>query len=193
MVKLLTEQPLRLSENGFVKSQDRWELVLWSLWIWSCKRSHHWCHACNSTEFGTEALLLLADLGRNSSLQPNERDPSNGGVLDCQSLAFALERVEWTPELKDGRVLTFCKDGQRLSHWKAEEFSKFILVAPVILRNLIPKKSYDCFCLLKDIYNSSDYESKDGMQSIKSISKSLFGCTQLYLKICMASQHVQKI
>ena len=101
----------------------------------------------------TEASLLLADLGQNSSLQPSERDPSNGGVLGCQSLALALEKVEWTPELKDGRVPTFCKDGQRLSHWKAEEFSKFILVAPVMLRNLIPKKCYDCFCLLKVIYD----------------------------------------
>ena len=101
----------------------------------------------------TEASILLADLGRNSSLHPSERDPSNGGVLDRQSLASALESVEWTPELKDGRVSTFCRDGQRLSHWKAEEFSIFILVAPVLLRNLLSRKCYDCLCLLKDIYD----------------------------------------
>ena len=107
-------------------------------------------HAIVLNLIRTEASLLLADLGRNSLLRPSERDPSNGGVLDCQNLALALEKVEWTPELKDGRVPTFCKDGQRLSHWKADEFSKFILVA---LRTLIPKKCYDCFCLLKDIYD----------------------------------------
>ena len=108
-------------------------------------------HAIVLNLIRTELTILLADLGRNSTLQPSERDPSNGGLLDKQSLASAIQKVEWTPELKDGRIPTFCKDGQKLSYWKAEEFSKFILVAPVVLRKLIPRKAYDCFCLLKDI------------------------------------------
>ena len=30
---------------------------------------------------------------------------------------------------------------------------KNFLVAPFVLRELIPRKAYDCFCLLKDIYS----------------------------------------
>jgi len=40
-----------------------------------------------------------------------------------------------------------------LGHWKSEEFSKFILVAPVVLCELIPKKAYKCMCLLMEVYH----------------------------------------
>ncbi len=53
--------------------------------------------------------------------------------------------MTWTTELKDGRVPKIPRDAQKLGHWKAEEFSKFILAAPVILRHLLPRKSYKCF------------------------------------------------
>ena len=110
-------------------------------------------HAIVLNLIRSELELMLADLGSNSGLPPSDRDPSNGGLLDRTSLKCALDSVQWTAELKDGgRLPVFCKDGQKLSYWKAEEFSKFILVAPFVLRELLPKKSYDCFCLLKDIY-----------------------------------------
>ena len=90
----------------------------------------------------TELAHILADLGPNSSLDPTERDPANGGLVNRQSLASAIQKVEWTPGLKDERVPTFVKDGQTLSYWKSEEFSKFILVAHVVLRKLIPKSIF---------------------------------------------------
>ena len=57
--------------------------------------------------------------------------------------------IQWTTELKDGRLPAFCKDGHKLSYWKAEEF---IVVAPFVLRELIPRQAYDSFCLLRDMY-----------------------------------------
>ena len=56
---------------------------------------------------------------------------------------------KWTTELKDRRIPTVYQDGKKLGHWKAEEFAKLILVAPVVLRNLVPQKAYNCFCLLR--------------------------------------------
>lgn len=96
---------------------------------------------------------LMADLGSNASLPPTERDSKNGGLLDRNDLARALGNLQWTTELKDGRIPIVYQDGRKLGHWKAEEFEKFILVAPVVLCGLIPKKAYDCFCLLREIYN----------------------------------------
>ena len=110
-------------------------------------------HAIVLNLIRTELELMLSDLGSNSGLIPSDRVPSNGGLIDRSSLKCALNAVQWTPELRDGRLPVFCKDGQKLSYWKAEEFSKFILVAPFVLRKLIPRKAYDCFCLLKDIYS----------------------------------------
>ena len=99
---------------------------------------------------------LLADLGANSSVAPLDRDPQDGGLLNRSELAAALNRVDWTTELRDGRVPSITQDKQqgmaKLAHWKAEEYSKFMLVAPVVLRNLIPNKSYDCFMLLVAIH-----------------------------------------
>ena len=40
-----------------------------------------------------------------------------------------------------------------LGHWKSEEFSKFILVAPVVLRELVPQKAYECIYLLTKVYH----------------------------------------
>ena len=40
-----------------------------------------------------------------------------------------------------------------LDHWKSEEFSKFILVAPVVLRELVPQKAYECICILTKVYH----------------------------------------
>ena len=68
-----------------------------------------------------------------------------------------MSRVDWTIELRDGQVPSIspshsCSGKSKLGHWKSEEFSKFILVAPVVLRELIPRRCYDCFCLLHEIY-----------------------------------------
>ena len=73
-----------------------------------------------------------------------------------KDLIKSLSRVDWTIELRDGRVLSISPSHSgsgksKLGHWKSEEFPKFILVAPV-LRELIPRRCYDCFCLLHEIY-----------------------------------------
>ena len=100
---------------------------------------------------------LLRDLGANADRTPLERDPRVGGLLDRASLAKALDNVDWLMELKDGRVpsvpASTSHESKKLGHWKAEEFSKFIQVAPVVLRDLVPHKAYTCFCLLSEIHN----------------------------------------
>ena len=47
---------------------------------------------------------LLADLGVNKSRSVHLRDPSQGGVLDVKDLMRSLNKVDWTIELRDGRV-----------------------------------------------------------------------------------------
>ena len=94
----------------------------------------------------------LADLGANQSRSVHLRDPPQGGVLDVKDLMKSLSRVDWTIELRNGRVPSIspshsCSGKSKLGHWKSEEFSKFILVAPVVLRELIPRRCYECFCL----------------------------------------------
>ena len=111
-------------------------------------------HAIVLNLIKTELKNHLADLGSNASLPPTERDPKKGGILNRFDLQAALKKLEWTVEIKDGRVPTIniYPQAQKLGHWKAEEFSNFIQVAPVVLRRLIPKQPYECFCILKEIY-----------------------------------------
>eukprot|EP00731_Ephydatia_muelleri_P006898 Em0003g1146a len=99
---------------------------------------------------------LLADLGPNADLPIEERTPALGGLLDRKMLADALQRMEWTTEMKDGRIprLNLQYHGKgKLGHWKSEELGKFITIAPVILRGLIPKQAYNCFCLLSEMHH----------------------------------------
>ena len=99
---------------------------------------------------------LLADLGANSTLHPQERLPLNGGLLDRNDLARALSKVDWTTEMKNGRlpqVYPSQPHGKhKLGYWKWEEFSRFAEVAPVVLHSIVPKKAYDCFHLLHQIH-----------------------------------------
>ena len=67
----------------------------------------------------------LSDLGANKS---HLRDPSQGGVLDIKDLMKSLSRVDWTIELRDGRVPSIspshsCSGKSKLGHWKSEKFS----------------------------------------------------------------------
>ena len=49
-----------------------------------------------------------------------------GGVLDRRDLSQSLKQVNWTIELKDGRVPSICETApsgkHKLGFWKAEEF-----------------------------------------------------------------------
>jgi len=45
---------------------------------------------------------LLADLGANSTLPPQDRLLSNGGLFDRNDLAVALSKVDWTTEMNNG-------------------------------------------------------------------------------------------
>ena len=112
-------------------------------------------HAISLNLIRTELLQhLLADLGENASLPPLDRDPRKRGLMNREDLAEALSKVEWTTELRDGQIPSVDKQQglSKLPYWKAEEYSKFILVAPVVLRTLIPKNAYHCFMLLRKIY-----------------------------------------
>ena len=81
-------------------------------------------------------------------------DPKKGGVIKPQKIKDALMRIDWTRELKDGRVPHIYDNSKsHLGFWKAEECNKFALVAPYVLRELVPHSVYDCFCLLTEIRN----------------------------------------
>ena len=47
---------------------------------------------------------LLEVLGVNKSRPVHLRDPSQGGVLDVKDIMRSLNKVDWTVELRDGRV-----------------------------------------------------------------------------------------
>ena len=101
---------------------------------------------------------LLRPLGENADCDVASRVPQAGGLLDRKDLAAALEKVDWTTEMKDGRVpsvnLGAGTSGLHpLGNWKAEEFTKFVTVAPIVLRNIIPQKAYESFCLLSRIHH----------------------------------------
>ena len=96
----------------------------------------------------------------NNMLRPMEgiekdlRDAKVGGVLKKNTLRTALKNVNWTCELKDGRIpFVYESSKKALAYWKAEECIKFALVAPCVLRELVPKNVYDCFCLVSEIRN----------------------------------------
>lgn len=92
---------------------------------------------------------ILAPLNENTGVNPTDRDPSIGGVLVISELKPVLKLLKWTSELKEGRV----PREQSVGFWKAEEFVKFALVAPFVLREIVPKSVYECFVLLADIRN----------------------------------------
>ena len=95
---------------------------------------------------------LLGDLGQNSTLPVTDRSPAQGRLLSKREFASSLSALNWTVEMKDGRVPTVSQSGDCCSGWTAEEFSKFILVAPVVLRGLIPQRAYESIFLLHRIY-----------------------------------------
>ena len=112
---------------------------------------------------------IFADMGPNATLEVEDRDPVSGGVLRRNDLIIALLKVNWTNELRDGRVPTLNPDpssSSKLGHWKAEEYSKFAAVASVVLVGIIPKRVYDCFMLVVKIHNlvSSHYLRSSGWQ-----------------------------
>ena len=78
------------------------------------------------------------------------------GNLCKDKLAKALKCVQWTHELKDGGVPSVSssssQDNRYLGHWKSEDYSKFVLVAPCVLHSLIPQENYLCFMLLCRIH-----------------------------------------
>ena len=58
--------------------------------------------------------------------------------------------------MRDGRLPTINPDPSsesKLGNWKAEEYSKFVAVAPTVLTGIIPKPVYNCFMLLVKIHN----------------------------------------
>lgn len=98
----------------------------------------------------------LIDLGGNASCPIRDRHPQQGGLLSRSDLIKKLQKVKWCRELRDGRVPRICSSEpngkHKLGHWKAEEFAKFIIVAPYVLREIIPKQAHQCFCLFSEVY-----------------------------------------
>ena len=82
-----------------------------------------------------------------------EQNSNNGALLLKKNLSKALSKVKWTVELKDGRVPAVSDSSKKLGGWTAEEFGKFILVAPVILRGLIPKDAFELIHLLHQAHH----------------------------------------
>lgn len=80
---------------------------------------------------------LLADLGANRSKPPHLRDPSEGGLLDVKDLMKSLNHVQWTTELKDGRVPSIspshnCSGKSKLGHWKSDTHTHTHATIPVL-------------------------------------------------------------
>lgn len=98
---------------------------------------------------------LLGDLGHNLSLNISDCSPAHGALLNRKDFSAALSAAKWTVEMKDGRVptVTESKDKHKLGGWTAEDLSKFITVAPVVLRELIPKAAYASICCLNEMYS----------------------------------------
>ena len=85
---------------------------------------------------------IFGDMGLDASLEVEDCDPLSGGVLRRNDLITALSKVNWTNELRDGRVPTLNPDpssSSKLGNWKAEEYSKFAAVASVVLVGIVPK------------------------------------------------------
>ena len=100
--------------------------------------------------------LIFASMGSNEGKPVQDRNPREGGVLCRADFIAALSKVPWTNELRDGRLPTLnpkSSSSSKLGNWKAEEFSKFAIVAPVVLAGIIPKQVYACFMLLVRIYS----------------------------------------
>ena len=99
---------------------------------------------------------LLLDLGENASHPISERTPELGGLLSRSDLAKVLTKICWTTELRNGRIPsippTEPSGKHKLGNWKAEEFNKFIMIAPYVLHSIIPKPAYECFCTLTRIH-----------------------------------------
>ena len=97
---------------------------------------------------------IFCDMGPNASLAIEDRDPTSGGVLRRNDLITALSKVNWTTELRDGRIPTLNPDPSSGSNWKAEEFSKFAAIAPVVLVDIVPRRVYSCFMLIVKIHTA---------------------------------------
>ena len=102
--------------------------------------------------------LIRSEMENHLLRGADSRSPGCSAPLSRSDLAAALEKVPWYSELRDGRipkVSSTVADSSRihkLGYWKAEEFGKFAVVAPYILREIVPEESYRCFCLLSQIY-----------------------------------------
>ena len=75
----------------------------------------------------------------------------DGGVLCRADFITALSKVPWTNELQDGRLPTLnpkSSGSSKLGNWEAEEFSKFAIVAPVVLTGIVLNK-----CTLVSCYS----------------------------------------
>ena len=81
-------------------------------------------------------------------------------------------------------------------HWKAEEFSKFIQVASVVLRGLIPRNPTLAFAFLAryTIWCSQNgSELRGEMKTNAHILNSFYGPMQFYTRTCMASRLALKM
>ena len=99
--------------------------------------------------------LIFSNMGPNADKPVEARNPRDGGVLHRNDLITALSKVRWTTELRDGRLPTLnpkVSSNSKLGNWKAEDYGKFVAVAPVVLAGIIPKEVYECFMLLVKIY-----------------------------------------
>ena len=47
---------------------------------------------------------ILREMCNNRHLSPSQRTAMKGGVLTKKELSTALEKVQWTSEMKDGRI-----------------------------------------------------------------------------------------
>ncbi len=116
-------------------------------------------HAIELNLIKSEAELMLSEPGLNQDRPVQTRSPKYSGVLRREDLDKAFRQVQWTTELRAGRLPSIpssynSHNKHHLGNWKSEEFGKLALVAPYVLHSIVPQEVYDCFILLCQIHEA---------------------------------------
>ena len=67
---------------------------------------------------------IWADLGENLGKEINNRDPSQGGLIDREEFKAALEEVKWTREQKASGCPKITSLSDKLGGWKSDDYLK---------------------------------------------------------------------
>lgn len=67
---------------------------------------------------------MWVELADNAGKPVNDRNPSDGGLLEHGAFASALQAIKWTPEEKEKGVARMQVLTDKLGSWKSNEFKR---------------------------------------------------------------------